>query len=180
MRYTNIFLVGPMGAGKTAVGRQLARQLGLQFVDSDQEIQKRTGVDIPFIFEKEGEEGFRLREKVVIDEMTQRTGVVLATGGGAVTVAENRQCLAGRGFVVYLFASVDQQVERTRFSRDRPLLLDCQPREKLQALFEHRDPQYREIADLVVDTNGRRVNSVVEQITSEISRNSELTPNDEN
>ncbi len=180
MRHTNIFLVGPMGAGKTAVGRQLARQLGLSFVDSDQEIQNRTGVDIPFIFEKEGEEGFRLREKDVIDEMTQRTGVVLATGGGAVTVEANRQCLASRGFVVYLFASVDQQVERTRFSRDRPLLLDCQPRERLQGLFEHRDPLYREIADLVVDTNGRRVNNVVDQIAEELSRNSELIPNDEN
>jgi shikimate kinase len=180
MRYANIFLVGPMGAGKTAVGRQLARQLGLSFVDSDQEIQNRTGVDIPFIFEKEGEEGFRLREQAVIDEMTQRTAVVLATGGGAVTVEPNRQCLASRGFVVYLFASVDQQVERTRFSRDRPLLLDCEPREKLQALFDHRDPLYREIADLVVDTNGRRVNNVVDQISEELSRNSELIPNDEN
>lgn len=180
MRHTNIFLVGPMGAGKTAVGRQLARQLGLSFVDSDQEIQNRTGVDIPFIFEKEGEEGFRVREQAVIDEMTQRTGVVLATGGGAVTVEANRQCLAGRGFVVYLFATVDQQVERTRFSRDRPLLLDCEPREKLQGLFDHRDPLYREIADLVVDTNGRRVNHVVDQISEELSRNSELIPNDEN
>ena len=179
MRHVNIFLVGPMGAGKTAVGRQLARQLGLKFIDSDQEIQDRTGVDIPFIFEKEGEEGFRVREAAVIDEMTQRTGIVLATGGGAVTVDSNRQCLGGRGFVVYLFASVDQQVERTRFSRDRPLLMDCQPREKLQSLFEHRDPLYREIADLVVDTNGRRVNNVVEQISEELSRNSELVPNDE-
>ena len=123
MRQDNIFLVGPMGAGKTAVGRHLGKQLGLQFIDSDQEIQDRTGVDIPFIFEKEGEQGFRTREQAVIDEMSGRNGVVLATGGGAVTVAANRQCLAGRGFVVYLFASVEQQAERTRHSRNRPLLL---------------------------------------------------------
>ncbi|MCJ7555514.1 MAG: shikimate kinase AroK [Gammaproteobacteria bacterium] len=176
MRQDNIFLVGPMGAGKTAVGRHLGKQLGLQFIDSDQEIQDRTGVDIPFIFEKEGEQGFRTREQAVIDEMSGRNGVVLATGGGAVTVAANRQCLAGRGFVVYLFASVEQQAERTRHSRNRPLLLDCDPEEKLQELFEVRDPLYREIADLVVDTNGRRVHDVVEQICVALSRNPEQVP----
>lgn len=165
-----------MGAGKTAVGRHLGKRLGLDFYDSDQQIQDRTGVDIPFIFEKEGEEGFRIREQAVIDETTSRKGIVLATGGGAITVAANRQALAARGFVVYLFASVAQQVDRTRHSRNRPLLLDCDPEEKLQALFEVRDPLYREIADLVVDTNGRRVNDVVEQICVALSGNAEQVP----
>lgn len=176
MRQDNIFLVGPMGAGKTAVGRQLGKRLRLDFYDSDQLIQDRTGVDIPFIFEKEGEEGFRIREQAVIDETTSRKGIVLATGGGAITVAANRLSLAARGFVVYLFASVAQQAERTRHSRNRPLLLDCDPEEKLQALFEVRDPLYREIADLVVDTNGRRVTDVVEQICVALSGNSEQVP----
>ncbi len=176
MRQDNIFLVGPMGAGKTAVGRHLGKRLGLVFIDSDQQIQDRTGVDIPFIFEKEGEEGFRSREQAVIDEASRRNGVVLATGGGAITVEANRHCLAERGFVVYLLASVAQQAERTRHSRNRPLLLDCDPEEKLQALFEIRDPLYREIADLVVDTNGRRVHDVVEQICVALSHNPEQVP----
>jgi shikimate kinase len=162
-----------MGAGKTAVGRKLAKRLGLDFVDSDQEIQHRTGVDIPFIFEKEGEAGFRQREQVVIEELSARPSIVLATGGGAVTVEANRLNLAGRGFVIYLFASVGQQAMRTRHSRDRPLLLNSDPEETLKALFAHRDPLYREIADLVVDTDGRKVKDVVEQICDQLSGNPE-------
>jgi shikimate kinase len=180
MRQGNIFLVGPMGAGKTAVGKHLARRLGLAFVDSDHEIQKRTGVDIPFIFEKEGEDGFRQREQAVIDQVSGRKSVVLATGGGAVTVEANRRNLAGRGFVVYLFASVQQQAARTRHSRDRPLLLNCDPQQKLQQLFDQRDPLYREIADMVVDTNGRRVHDVVEQICAEVARSPELDSDGDN
>jgi shikimate kinase len=118
----NLFLVGPMGAGKSAVGRQLARMLHLDFVDSDEEIEARTGVDIAFIFEKEGEAGFRKREVQVIDELSQREGVVLATGGGAVLDSDSRSRLGARGFVVYLHTSVQQQLDRTRRGRNRPLL----------------------------------------------------------
>ncbi len=160
----NLFLIGPMGAGKSAVGRQLARLLHLDFVDSDDEIENRTGVDIPFIFEKEGEEGFRKREAVVIDDLSQRDGVVLATGGGAVINAENRSRLGARGFVVYLYTSVPQQLERTQRGRERPLLDNDDPRKVLEDFMKVRDPLYREIADLVIDTDGRRVKAVAKQI----------------
>ncbi|MGB5629369.1 MAG: shikimate kinase AroK [Woeseiaceae bacterium] len=165
----NIFLVGPMGAGKSAVGRQLARTLHLTFVDSDDEIESRTGVDIPFIFEKEGEEGFRKREAAAIDDLTRMDGVVLATGGGAVLSADNRSNLGGRGLVVYLYTSVDQQVTRTEKGRERPLLENGDPREILEDLLQQRDPLYREIADLVVETDGRRVHAVASQIIENIS-----------
>jgi len=164
MSPNKLFLVGPMGAGKSAVGRQLARALHLGFVDSDDEIEARTGVDIPFIFEKEGEAGFRKREAAVIDELTARDGLVLATGGGAVIDAQSRSYLGGRGFVVYLHTSVDQQLQRTQRGRERPLLQNGDPREVLVDLLAVRDPMYREIADLVVSTDGRRVNAVVREI----------------
>jgi len=160
----NIFLVGPMGAGKSAVGRQLAKMLHLTFVDSDQEIESRTGVDIPFIFEKEGEEGFRRREAGVIDELSGRAGVVLATGGGAIMDDASRNCLGARGFVVYLRTSVDQQLARTSRGRQRPLLETEDPRATLDALLAQREPLYLEIADLVVDTDGRKVQSVANEI----------------
>ncbi len=160
----NLFLVGPMGAGKSAVGRQLARLLHLDFVDSDDEIESRTGVDIPFIFEKEGEEGFRKREAAAIDDLSQREGVVLATGGGAVINAENRSRLGARGYVVYLYTTVDQQLERTQRGRERPLLDNADPRKVLEDFMEIRDPLYREIADLVIETDGRRVKAVAKQI----------------
>lgn len=153
-----------MGAGKSAVGKQLARMLHLDFVDSDDEIEARTGVDIPFIFEKEGEEGFRKREAAVIDALSRREGVVLATGGGAVINDENRNRLGARGFVIYLYTSVDQQVRRTSRGRDRPLLENGDRRATLESLLQQRDPLYREIADLVIDTDGRRVKSVAEEI----------------
>ena len=160
----NLFLVGPMGAGKSAVGRQLARMLHKSFVDSDDEIESRTGVDIPFIFEKEGEDGFRKREAKVIDDLSQQQGLVLATGGGAVTDDKTRSTLGARGYVVYLQTSVDQQLERTRRGRERPLLENGDPRTTLEELMVVRDPLYREIADLVVDTDGRRVNAVAKEI----------------
>jgi len=160
----NLFLVGPMGAGKSAVGRQLARLLHLDFVDSDDEIEDRTGVDIPFIFEKEGEEGFRKREAAVIDDLSQREGVVLATGGGAVINAENRSRLGARGYVVYLYTTVAQQLERTQRGRERPLLDNADPGKVLEDFMEIRDPLYREIADLVIETDGRRVKAVAKQI----------------
>ena len=160
----NLFLIGPMGAGKSAVGRQLAKELHLAFVDSDDEIEARTGVDIPFIFEKEGEEGFRKREAKVIEDLSAQEGVVLATGGGAVIYPQNRTCLGARGFVVYLHTTVDQQFSRTLKGRERPLLANGDSREILEELMLVRDPLYREIADLVVETDGRKVKAVVEEI----------------
>ena len=160
----NIFLVGPMGAGKSTIGRQLARALGLEFIDSDREIEIRTGVDIPLIFELEGETGFRRREHQVIELLTARKGIVLATGGGAVLDPENRKCLAARGKVIYLQTSVEQQLQRTAHDRSRPLLQTEDPRARLEELMAVRDPLYREIADWVVETDGRRVRDVVQQI----------------
>ncbi|NIR58600.1 MAG: shikimate kinase AroK [Gammaproteobacteria bacterium] len=163
-RSANVFLVGPMGAGKSTVGRQLARSLGLEFHDSDQALETRTGVDIPLIFELEGEEGFRRRERAMIDELSQRAGVVVATGGGAVLDPENRTRLAARGYVIYLHASVDQQLRRTRRDRNRPLLRTDDPRARLMELMAVRDPLYREIADLVIDTDGKNVRAVTREI----------------
>ncbi len=160
----NLFLVGPMGAGKSAVGRHLARLLHLEFVDSDEEIETRTGVDIPFIFEKEGEEGFRKREVKVIDELSQREGVVLATGGGAIADPESRSRLGARGFVVYLHTSVKQQLERTQRRNKRPLLENGDKEKVLRELMEERDPLYREISDLIIETDGRRVQTVAREI----------------
>ena len=153
-----------MGAGKSAVGRQLARLLHLEFMDSDEEIESRTGVDIPFIFEKEGEDGFRKREAKVIEDLSQKDGIVLATGGGAVMDPQNRSHLGARGFVVYLHTSVDQQLSRTRKGRDRPLLENDDPRAVLEALMATREPLYREIADLTVETDGRKVRAVANEI----------------
>lgn len=165
----NIFLIGPMGAGKSAVGRYVARTLHLSFVDSDDEIESRTGVDIPFIFEKEGESGFRKREAVVIDDLSRMDGVVLATGGGAVLDDDSRSRLGGRGFVVYLYTSVDQQMSRTQRGRERPLLENDDPRATLEALLKKRDPLYREIADIVVETDGRKVSAVADEIIEQVS-----------
>ena len=160
----NLFLVGPMGSGKSAVGRHLARLLHQEFVDSDEEIETRTGVDIAFIFEKEGEEGFRKREGKVIDELSRRDGVVLATGGGAIVDPESRNRLGARGFVIYLHTSVKQQLERTRRGRERPLLESDDKEKVLQDLMDERDPLYREISDLIVETDGRRVQTVAREI----------------
>lgn len=165
----SIFLVGPMGAGKTAVGRQLAGQLGLGFVDTDAEIETRTGVDIAYIFEREGEAGFRVRERNVIDEMTQLPGIVLATGGGAILLPENREHLAARGTVVFLDASIEQQMQRTRRSGRRPLLATDDPRAKLMELMRIRDPLYRAIAAITVRTDGRRLGAVAAEIATAIS-----------
>jgi len=165
----NVFLVGPMGSGKTAVGRQLARRLGYRFVDSDAEIERRTGVDIPFIFEKEGEAGFRLREREVIDALSGEAGIVLATGGGAVLAEESRRRLAQRGLVVYLETSVEQQLSRTRRGRHRPLLFTDDPRGRLQSLMAEREPLYRSIASITVRTDGRKVGSVVDEIEDRLA-----------
>jgi shikimate kinase len=166
----NIFLIGPMGSGKTAVGRHLARLFRLTFHDSDADIEAKTGVDIAFIFEKEGEAGFRLREKESIERLTRLESIVLATGGGAVIETDNRRVLAERGVVVYLKTSIDQQLERTRHARHRPLLNDTNPEEKLEELMTKRAALYAEIADLTVSTDGRRVQLVAEEIHQEIRR----------
>ena len=165
---TNVFLIGPMGSGKTAVGRYLARLLDLTFHDSDTEIERRTGVDIPFIFEKEGEAGFRQREREAIESLTAMDHIVLATGGGAVLLPENRQRLSQRGCVVYLETSVSQQVERVKQGRTRPLLSNVDTGSKLAQLMTERTPLYREIADVIVGTDGRKVRSVAEDILREI------------
>jgi shikimate kinase len=162
----NIFLIGLMGAGKTTVGRILARELHRTFVDTDREIEKRTGVAIPVIFEFEGETGFRGREAAVIAEFAEHDKVVLATGGGAVLLADNRAKLAACGCVIYLHAQPQDLYQRTRRDRTRPLLQTPDPQAKLAELYAQRDPLYREIADLVIDTGrqsaGRLAASVIE------------------
>ena len=160
----SLFLTGPMGAGKSTIGRQLAKQLGMPFYDSDHEIESRTGVDIPLIFELEGEAGFRKREAAIIDELTNLPDIVLATGGGAILDPENREHLKSRGRVIYLHATVNQQLRRTRKDRNRPLLQTENPRAKLEELLEIRDPLYRETAGLIVETDGMRVRDVVKKI----------------
>jgi shikimate kinase len=166
----NIFLIGPMGSGKSAVGRHLARMFRLSFYDSDADIEAKTGVDISFIFEKEGEAGFRIREKESIERLTRLEGIVLATGGGAVIDADNRRVLAERGVVVYLETSIDQQLERTRHARHRPLLIDTDPEEKLKELMLRRAALYAEIANITVSTDARRVQLVVDEIHHELRR----------
>lgn len=160
----NIILVGPMGSGKSAVGRMLARRLGLELVDSDAEIESRTGVDVPYIFEREGEAGFRAREAEIIDDITRRDGVLVATGGGAVLDPRTRERLRSRGCVVYLRTSVDQQLARTRRNSQRPLLMNPDPRGTLEQLMHQRAALYEEVADVTVDTDGRRVGTVVEEV----------------
>lgn len=164
----NIFLIGPMGSGKTAVGRQLARQLKLEFIDSDAEIEHRTGVDIPYIFEKEGEDGFREREREVIDSLTQLTNIVIATGGGAILRPENREHLSTRGTVVYLQTGIEQQLERTRHGRQRPLLYTDDPEAKLRELMQMRMPIYESLADITVSTDGRQVRAVTDEIIEKL------------
>lgn len=156
-KLNNIYLVGLMGSGKTTIGRALARRMGRRFLDSDQEIEQRTGVRIPVIFEHEGEAGFRRREAQIIAELVQETAIVLATGGGAVLDPANREALRTTGWVVYLDVPTSVLLERTRHDTNRPLLQVANPRERLNALRAERDPLYREIADLIID--GARLNS---------------------
>ncbi|PHV11987.1 shikimate kinase AroK [Chitinimonas sp. BJB300] len=164
----NFFLVGLMGAGKTTIGRALARLTHKVFYDSDHEIESRTGVRIPFIFDVEGEAGFRLRELEIIRELTSLSDVVLATGGGAVLDPENRQYLSSNGYVIYLRASPDELYQRTRLDKNRPLLQTADPRARLHALYAERDPLYREIADLVVDTSRQSVNQLALHILNDL------------
>ncbi|MCS5710034.1 shikimate kinase AroK [Candidatus Berkiella aquae] len=169
-RSVNLFLVGPMGAGKSTIGKQLAKELKLEFYDADQEIEARSGADIAWIFDVEGEDGFRKREAQVIDELSQLQGIVLATGGGAVLNADNRNRLAARGTVVYLFTTVEQQMRRTARDKRRPLLHTETPESTLRDLMGFRDPLYREVADVVVNTDGRTVRSVAAEVIKMLER----------
>jgi len=160
----NVYLVGPMGAGKTTIGRQLSELLRQEFVDSDHEIEARTGANIPWIFDVEGEDGFRAREESVIDDLTQRQGIVLATGGGVVMREANRRHLHERGVVVYLQTPVSIQLDRTSRDRNRPLLRTPDPRKRLTELMELRDPLYRETAHIVMPTDGGSARDVALRI----------------
>lgn len=165
---SNIYLVGPMGAGKSTIGRHLAEITSKHFCDADQEIEKRTGVSIPLIFEIEGEEGFRKRETDLLAELTKDSGKVLATGGGAVLSEENRRALSANGFVVYLHADIEILYERTRRDRNRPLLNEGDRRQKLEEIMATRDPLYREVADLIVETDKRPAKLVAKNIIDKI------------
>jgi len=158
-----------MGSGKSAVGKLLARRVHAPFIDSDAEIEHRTGVDIAYIFEKEGEAGFRQREREVIESLTAMEPVVVSTGGGAILLPENRAHLAGRGVVAYLETSIPQQVSRVQHGRHRPLLIDVDPATKLEALMAVRAPLYQGIADVTVATDGRKVQQVVDDILAAIA-----------
>lgn len=160
----NFFFVGLMGAGKSTIGKHLARRLNKPFFDSDHEIERRTGVKIPVIFDIEGEAGFRLREQQVINDLTQRQDIVLATGGGAILSPANREDLHTRGTVIYLRASVDDLYARTRRDKNRPLLQTANPRARLTELFQQRDPLYQEIAHIVIDTGRQSVNTLLAQL----------------
>ncbi|MDA0425082.1 shikimate kinase AroK [Stutzerimonas frequens] len=165
----NLILVGPMGAGKSTIGRLLAKELRLPFKDSDKEIEQRTGASIPLIFDVEGESGFREREHAVIADLCRLDGVVLATGGGAVMREDNRKALRAGGRVVYLCTSVDQQLERTARDRNRPLLQSADPRGVLANLMAVRDPLYRSIADVIIETDERPPRLVVMEILDRLA-----------
>ena len=157
----SIIFVGPMGAGKTTIGRQVAKVLGRKFFDSDKEIEKRTGASIPLIFELEKEEGFRKRESAMIEELASKEDIVLATGGGAVLNEQNRKILTNHGIVIYLCAPVEQLVKRTAKDKNRPLLQTDDPKKTIRDLLEARDPLYREVANYVIETSGLSVAQVV-------------------
>lgn len=164
MTHSRIFLVGPMGAGKTTIGRRLAKDLHKTFMDADQELEKRTGASVALIFDVEGESGFREREMRIIDELTLTDDVVLATGGGAVLNSQNRDALSSRGFVVYLHAAVEELIERTRRDANRPLLNTDDPAAKMREILAQRDTLYRDVADLIVDTGTLNLPEAVKEI----------------
>ena len=165
---SNVFLIGPMGAGKSTIGRQLAALLKKDFLDVDHDIERRTGAAIPLIFEIEGESGFRRRETLAIDELTRKTNVVLATGGGAVLDADNRKALRERGSVVYLRAEIDILVERTRRDRNRPLLQTPDPRAKLEEIMRVREPLYRATAHVIIETDRRNPQMVARDVADNL------------
>lgn len=164
----NIYIVGPMGAGKSTIGRHIAQQLHLEFFDSDNEIEDRTGAEIAWVFDVEGEEGFRVREAGVIDDLTQKQGIVLATGGGSILTKDVRNRLSARGFVVYLETTIDKQLARTQRDKRRPLLQTDKPREVLEELAKIRNPLYEEIADLTVRTDEQSAKLVAKEIIDKL------------
>jgi shikimate kinase len=168
IRAPRVFLVGPMGSGKSTIGAQLARTLRYGFIDCDEELERRTGASVKLIFDVEGEAGFRERESRLIEELTLEDRIVLATGGGAVLAARNRQCLRERGFVVYLRSPLDVLVARTRFDTTRPLLRTADPEATLREIVAAREPLYREVAALVVDTGKLSVKQVVRKIVGSL------------
>ncbi|MEE9320810.1 MAG: shikimate kinase [Granulosicoccus sp.] len=166
----SIFLVGPMGSGKSTVGRALARKIGYQFIDSDREIEARCGVDIPTIFDYEGETGFRDREARMIDELTMLPELVLATGGGAVLREANRDCLRKRGHVILLSVEIKEQLRRVSYDANRPLLQTEDPKARLLQLMEERAPIYKSVADIEVSTDSRRMYHVVTRILRHLKK----------
>ncbi|ACA30781.1 shikimate kinase AroK [Histophilus somni] len=161
----NIFLVGPMGAGKSTIGRQLAQILGMEFIDTDAEIEQRAGADISWIFDVEGEEGFRKREERIINELTQKQGIVLSTGGGAIVSKDNRNYLSARGTVIYLETTVEKQFQRTQRDKKRPLLQNVEdPRQVLEDLAKVRNPLYEEVADIILPTDEQSAKLMANQI----------------
>lgn len=170
-KFTNLFLIGPFGSGKTTVGKVLAAATGRIFIDSDHEIEKQTGVDIPWIFEKEGEAGFRKRESEVINQLTQQHHIILSTGGGAILAPENREQLKNRGVVIYLTVSIEQQMKRVIHNKHaRPLLKTYDSHEKLLELSRLREPFYLEIADFIYDTDNNRPQEIADAILNDIAQ----------
>jgi shikimate kinase len=165
---TNVYLIGPMGSGKTSIGQRLARRLGLEFVDCDHELEKHTGASVSLIFDVEGEEGFRLRETRMLEALTARRGVLVATGGGAVLRRENRILLKSSGLVVYLRTSVAQQLRRLGRDKSRPLLQTPDRRQKLKQLAEQRDPLYEELADIVIPARNRSLDAAANELAQAI------------
>lgn len=165
-----LYLVGPMGAGKTTIGKLLADELDLEFIDVDREIESRSGVDIPWIFDKEGEAGFRLRETAALRELGTQDRVLISTGGGAVMAAENRDLMSATGIVIYLHTSVEEQVRRTSRDRKRPLLQNDDPGAVLARLMAVREPLYRDVAAIVVDTDGRGPKVVAQDLADRLRR----------
>lgn len=168
MAVSRIFLVGPMGAGKTTIGKLLADDLNLEFIDVDREIEARSGVDIPWIFDREGEAGFRIRESAALNELSQLERVLISTGGGAVLSLDNRKIMSATGTVVYLHTSVDEQARRTSRDRKRPLLQNDDPARVLAELMAIREPLYRDVADIIVDTDGRSPKTVAQDIAAHL------------
>lgn len=168
---TNVFFIGLMGAGKTTIGRLLAKQLNMTFYDSDHEIERKTGVKIPLIFELEGETGFRRREAAVIEELCQLDNIVMATGGGAVLLPENQACLKKHGKIIYLRANVHDLWLRTRNDKNRPLLQGGDIKQKLERLYSERDPIYRELANCIVDTGAQSAMDITHHIEQLLQTN---------
>jgi len=173
MKCANLFIVGPMGAGKSTIGKRVADRLGFRFMDCDRVLEQRTGANIPLIFDLEGEQGFRDRESALLEELTQLQAIVLATGGGVVLDPANRTALRERGFVVMLRTSVEEQLRRMRFDRSRPLLQTPDRQKRLTEMAETRNPIYESVADFSIGTDGKRVQRVVHQIAREFERERE-------